>query len=108
MTMGQMARGLTDVLVIEEPANSGFDADKVINLRDFRLNDDGRFLPGFTGHGAARGGALGNLHTTNWQTQPTYDHAAGSLLRLRVVNTDMARIQGNCMRNKRDDKWSDF
>ena len=92
MTMGQMARGLTGVLVIEEPVNPGFDADQVVNLRDFRLNDDGSFLPVFTGRGAARGGTLGNLHTANWLTRPTYDHTAGSLLRLRVVNTDTARV----------------
>ena len=92
MTMDQMAHGLTGVLVINETINPGFDADQVINLKDFRLDEDGRFLPSFTGRGAARGGSLGNVLMANWHINPVYEHPAGSLVRLRVVNTDTTRI----------------
>ena len=54
MTMDQMAHGLTGVLVIKEAKDPGFDADQAINLKDFRLNEEGEFLPSFTGRGAAR------------------------------------------------------
>lgn len=91
MTMEQMAHGLTGVMVIAEPENPGFDSEQVINLRDFRLDDDGSFLPAFTQRGAARSGTFGNVHTVNWLQSPTYDHAAGGLVRLRVVNTDTTR-----------------
>jgi len=92
MTMEQMAHGLTGVMVIAEPEDPGFDSEQVINLRDFRLDEDGAFLPAFTQRGAARAGTFGNVHTANWLQQPVYDHAAGGLVRLRVVNTDTTRI----------------
>ncbi|WP_298849590.1 multicopper oxidase family protein [uncultured Ruegeria sp.] len=92
MTMDQMAHGLTGVMVIAEPEDSGFDGEQVINLRDFRLDEDGAFLPAYTARGAARAGTFGNVQTANWQSEAIYDHAAGSLVRLRVVNTDTTRI----------------
>lgn len=92
MTMEQMAHGLTGVLVIAEAEDPGFDSEQVINLRDFRLNDDGSFLPAYTARGAARAGTFGNVPTANWLDGPVYDHTAGSLVRLRVVNTDTTRI----------------
>jgi FtsP/CotA-like multicopper oxidase with cupredoxin domain len=92
MTMSQMAHGLTGVMVIDEESDPGFDGDEVVNLRDFRLQDDGSFLPYFTPRGAARSGTFGNVQTANWLQQPVYDHPAGGLVRLRVVNTDTTRI----------------
>ena len=92
MTMDQMAHGLTGVMVIAEPEDPGFDSEQVINLRDFRLDEDGVFLPAYTARGAARGGTFGNVHTANWLDSPIYDHPAGGLVRLRVVNTDTTRI----------------
>ncbi|SDX58772.1 Multicopper oxidase with three cupredoxin domains (includes cell division protein FtsP and spore coat protein CotA) [Ruegeria halocynthiae] len=92
MTMEQMAHGLTGVMVITEAEDPGFNSEQVINLRDFRLDDAGAFLPAYTPRGAARAGTFGNVHTANWMQAPAYDHAAGSLVRLRVVNTDTTRI----------------
>ncbi len=92
MTMSQMAHGLTGVMVIDEDDDPGFDSESVINLRDFRLQDDGSFLPYYTARGAARGGTHGNVLTANWQQGPIYDHGSGTLVRLRVVNTDTTRI----------------
>ncbi|RBW53651.1 multicopper oxidase family protein [Ruegeria sp. A3M17] len=92
MTMEQMAYGLTGIMVIAEPEDPGFDSEQVINLRDFRLDEDGAFLPAYTQRGAARAGTFGNVHTANWVKGPVYDHTAGGLVRLRVVNTDTTRI----------------
>ncbi|WP_420586267.1 multicopper oxidase family protein [Ruegeria sp.] len=92
MTMEQMAHGLTGVMVIAEAEDPGFDSEQVVNLRDFRLDDDDQFLPAYTTRGAARAGTFGNVQTANWLEAPTYDHTAGSLVRLRVVNTDTTRI----------------
>ncbi|WP_171177941.1 multicopper oxidase family protein [Ruegeria sp. HKCCD8929] len=92
MTMAQMAHGLTGVMVIAEAEDPGFDSEQVINLRDFRLDEEGTFLPAFTARGAARGGTFGNVLTANWLDAPGYDHAAGGLVRLRVVNSDTTRI----------------
>ncbi|EEE37176.1 multicopper oxidase [Rhodobacteraceae bacterium KLH11] len=92
MTMDQMAHGLTGVMVIAEAEHPGFDSEQVINLRDFRLDEDNQFLPAYTQRGAARAGTFGNVQTANWLQAPVYDHAAGGLVRLRVVNTDTTRI----------------
>lgn len=92
MTMEQMAHGLTGVMVIAEPEDVGFDSEQVINLRDFRLDETGVFLPAYTKRGAARAGTFGNVQTANWHQHPVYDHAAGSLVRLRVLNSDTTRI----------------
>ncbi|EDZ48217.1 multicopper oxidase [Rhodobacterales bacterium Y4I] len=92
MTMAQMAHGLTGVMVIREAIDPGFDRDQAINLRDFRLDNQGAFLPYYTARGAARGGTHGNVLTANWLQAPVYDHPAGGLVRLRVVNTDTTRI----------------
>ncbi|WP_424832650.1 multicopper oxidase family protein [Ruegeria sp.] len=92
MTMDQMAHGLTGVMVIAEAEDPGFDSEQVINLRDFRLDDAGAFLPDYTQRGAARAGTFGNVHTANWLQAPVYDHGAGGLVRLRVLNSDTTRI----------------
>lgn len=92
MTMEQMARGLTGVLVVEEEDDPGFDTDLAINLRDFRLGGDGQFIDLFTPRGAARGGTLGTVMTANWQTDPVYGQPSGGLVRLRLAATDITRI----------------
>ena len=40
-TLEQMGHGLTGVIVVENPNDPQFDAEVVINLRDWRLGDDG-------------------------------------------------------------------
>jgi len=92
MTMELMALGLTGALIVEEKDDPGFDSDIVLNLRDFRLGDDGQFTDLYTARGAARGGTLGTVMTANWAQDPTHDAPTGGLVRLRVLATDTARI----------------
>lgn len=92
MTMAQMAHGLTGVMVIAEAEDPGFDADQVVNLRDFRLDENDAFLPYSTARGAARSGTFGNVITANWRQAPVYDQPTGGLVRLRLVNSDTTRI----------------
>ncbi|MEM7461656.1 MAG: multicopper oxidase family protein [Pseudomonadota bacterium] len=92
MTMTQMARGLTGVLIVKENDDPGFDADQILNLRDFRLDENDELLPAYSLRRAARAGTLGNVLTANWLTNPVYDHPAGGIVRLRLVNSDTTRI----------------
>lgn len=92
MTMTQMAHGLTGILVVKEKNDPGFDADQAINLKDFRLDKNDHLLPPYSIKKAARAGTLGNVMTANWLSNPIYDHPAGGLVRLRIVNTDTTRI----------------
>ncbi|MBA8909133.1 MULTISPECIES: multicopper oxidase family protein [Aminobacter] len=91
-TLEQMARGLTGVLVVEDEEDPGFDRDLPLNIRDFRLGSDGQFIELFKPRNAARGGTLGTVGTVNWEVAPTYDLAAGSLVRLRLAVTDVTRV----------------
>ena len=92
MTMDQMALGLTGVMVVDEHDDPGFDSEVILNLRDFRLADDGEWLDLWTPRGAARGGTLGTVMTANWRRDPIYDAPAGGLVRLRLAATDTTRI----------------
>ncbi|MEM9682165.1 MAG: multicopper oxidase family protein [Pseudomonadota bacterium] len=92
LTMTQIARGLTGVLIVKEPEDAGFDSERVINLRDFRLDDEDQLMQPYSLRGAARAGTLGNVMTANWLAEPVYDHRSGGLVRLRLANTDTTRI----------------
>ncbi len=91
-TLEQMGKGLTGLLIVEEPEDPGFDQDLALNLRDFRLNGEGQFIRQFKPRLAARGGTLGTVLTTNWQVEPRYEVPSGGLLRLRLAATDVTRI----------------
>ena len=91
-TLEQMARGLTGVMVVQEPEDPGFDTDLALNIRDFRLGSDGQFIALFKARNAARGGTLGTASTVNWKVDPVYEVDAGSLVRLRLAVTDVTRV----------------
>lgn len=91
-TLTQMGHGLTGVIVVEDPADPIFDAEIVLNLRDWRLGAGGAFIAPFKPRDAARGGTYGTVRTTNWQREPGYDAPAGGLVRIRIAATDVTRI----------------
>ncbi|WFP77252.1 multicopper oxidase family protein [Mesorhizobium sp. WSM4906] len=91
-TLIQTGHGLTGVIVVENPNDPKFDSEVVINLRDWRLGDDGQFIEQFRPRDAARSGTFGTVRTANWLDQPQYDAPAGGLVRLRAAITDVTRI----------------
>jgi FtsP/CotA-like multicopper oxidase with cupredoxin domain len=91
-TLTQMGHGLTGVIVVENPSDPVFDAEIVLNLRDWRLGNGGAFLAPFKPRDAARGGTYGTIRTANWQQEPAYDVPSGGLVRVRLAATDVTRI----------------
>ena len=91
-TLTQMGHGMTGVLVVEDPADPTFDAEVVLNLRDWRLGGDGQFIAPFRPRDAAKTGTYGTVRTANWHQEPQYDAPAGGLIRLRIAVTDVTRI----------------
>lgn len=91
-TLEQMGHGLTGVIVVENPNDPAFDAEVVVNLRDWRLGDDGQFIAQFRPRDAAKTGTFGTVRTANWLDQPRFDAPAGGLVRLRAAITDVTRI----------------
>jgi FtsP/CotA-like multicopper oxidase with cupredoxin domain len=91
-TLTQMGHGMTGVIVVENPKDPVFDAEVVLNLRDWRLGGDGQFIEQFRPKDAAKAGTYGTVRTANWQQEPQYDAPAGGLMRLRLAITDVTRI----------------
>lgn len=91
-TLTQIGRGLAGVIVVENPHDPVFDAEIVLNLRDWRLGTGGKFIDPFKPRDAARGGTYGTVRTTNWQREPVFEAPAGGLVRVRMAATDVTRI----------------
>ncbi|MBV9991070.1 MAG: multicopper oxidase family protein [Alphaproteobacteria bacterium] len=90
-TVEQLGRGLLGALIVEDPPEHYGD-DVVLILKDWRLDEHGRFLPFLTDKGAAQAGSFGTLRTVNGRVQPAIDLAARSNVRLRMINADPTRI----------------
>ncbi|MBY4607562.1 multicopper oxidase family protein [Rhizobium sp. 9T] len=91
-TLTQIGHGMTGMLVVEDPADPEFDAEVLLNLRDWRLGGDGQFITPFRPRDAAKSGTYGTVRTANWHREPQYDAPAGGLVRLRIAITDVTRI----------------
>ena len=87
----QLGKGLVGVLIVEEADKPDFDHDVVIGLKDWRLADDGSFLPLSIPRYAARGGTLGNVKTVEGQLKPVFEIPAGGRIRARFANMDNTR-----------------
>ena len=88
----QIGRGLSGVLVVENPDDPPFDADIVCLYRDWHIDEAGKFTAMTTDEGAGRAGTMGDFHTVNGVNAPVIDVPTGGLVRLRLLNLDNARI----------------
>jgi FtsP/CotA-like multicopper oxidase with cupredoxin domain len=89
-TAEQLGRGLVGALVVEDGVS--FDDDVVLLIKDWRLAPDGGFLPFLTTAGASRAGSFGTVRTVNGIPSPKIAVPGKSQARLRLINTDSARI----------------
>jgi FtsP/CotA-like multicopper oxidase with cupredoxin domain len=89
---GQVGRGLAGILIVEGDEPSPSDADVVMAYKDWRLADDGSWLPFVTAEGASRAGTFGTLRTVNAVPGFSADVPAHGDIRLRVLNLDATRM----------------
>ena len=89
---GQSGRGLVGVLLVEDPRDPAFDAEHVLCLKDWRLDDQGGFLPMSEPDGAAKAGTFGATRTVNGRAHLDLAAPAGGDVRLRILNVDSTRI----------------
>jgi len=89
-----MGRGLKGLLLVDEPTPLPADADLLLVLDDWLLDDAGQVLGGFDDPATARGaGRIGSLLSVNGQAAPaTQSFAPGARVRLRLANLSNARI----------------
>lgn len=91
----QVERGLSGVIIVDEPEPPKVDRELVWLVDDWRVGDDGQVAGEFNHpHDVSHGGRLGNLVTINGAE---LDHVAvkgGERIRLRMVNAANARVFG--------------
>lgn len=91
-TVEQLGRGLFGILIVEGDSEWPFDADLVLALKDYRVGEDGAFLPFLTDEGASRAGSFGARRTVNGKERPDLAVPAGGDVRLRIMNLDSTRV----------------
>ncbi|MFC7400284.1 multicopper oxidase family protein [Chelatococcus sp. GCM10030263] len=89
----QTERGLSGLLIIEEDEPPAVDADLVMVIDDWALDDNNQLRPGFgTREEGGLAGRLGNWLTVNSAAAPEkLTVAPGAQLRLRLLNATNAR-----------------
>lgn len=92
---GQVGRGLFALLVVEDPteARIKFDAECFIVVKDWRLREDGQWLPMSTPEGASTAGTFGTVRATNGSTiAPVVEAPAYGDVRVRAIVADPTRV----------------
>ncbi len=89
----QMARGLYGPLIVDGDAED-VEHDLTLIVDDWRLGPDGAIDAASFGNMMdwSHAGRLGNWVTVNGRDSPRFDLAAGTVTRLRLINTANARI----------------
>jgi FtsP/CotA-like multicopper oxidase with cupredoxin domain len=90
----QLDRGLSGLLIIEEPDAPSVDQDIAVIIDDWRLSLEGEIINDFRSIiDSARGGRLGNFLTANSTPAPQKIEAKpNGRIRLRLLNATNARI----------------
>ncbi len=92
-SLEQLGRGLSGALIVDEVEPVVVDRDLLWVLGDWRLDSDGNIAPGFGNRmEAAMSGRVGNTVTLNGAVPGDQIVRAGERIRLRLVNTSLARI----------------
>ena len=89
---GQVGHGLVGVVIVAGDESQAFDDEVMIIAKDWRLAEDGSFLPFSTDSGAARAGTFGTLRTVNGAKRFTRKVRASADVRLRLLNLDATRM----------------
>jgi FtsP/CotA-like multicopper oxidase with cupredoxin domain len=92
-SLQQLGRGLAGALIVEEPEPVAVDRDLVWVLSDWRLTSDVQIASGFGNTmEAAMSGRVGNTVTLNGTVSDELPVRAGERVRLRLINSALARI----------------
>lgn len=92
-SLRQLGRGMAGALIVEEPTPVPVDRDLVWVLSDWRLTSDAQIAAGFgNAMEAAMSGRVGNTVTLNGAITDDVSMRAGERVRLRLINSSLARI----------------
>lgn len=88
----QVGRGLAGLLIVTGDETEPFDDDIPVVVKDWRIGEDGKFLPLYTAKGASRAGTFGNIRSVNGVSQYQRSVPAQGFVRVRIANLDPTRI----------------
>ncbi len=89
----QMGRGLVGALIVDEVEPPRVDRDLLWAIGDWRLRSDSQIAPGFDNRmEAMMNGRVGNTVTINGRVPNAVPVRAGERVRVRLLNTAIARI----------------
>jgi FtsP/CotA-like multicopper oxidase with cupredoxin domain len=92
-SLQQLGRGMAGALIVEEPQPVPVDRDVLWMLTDWRLTSNAQIASGFgNSMDAAMSGRVGNTVTINGAVSNAEPVRAGERIRLRLVNSSLARI----------------
>ncbi|MGQ0683395.1 multicopper oxidase family protein [Bradyrhizobium sp.] len=92
-SLRQLGRGMAGALIVEEPTAVPVDRDVLWMLADWRLTSEAEIAGGFGNRmDAAMSGRLGNTVTLNGAISDEVPVRAGERIRLRLVNSSLARL----------------
>lgn len=92
-SLQQIGRGLAGILIVEETEPVAVDRDVLWVLADWRLAPDAQIAPGFgNAMEAMMSGRIGNTITLNGIVPEDQPVRAGERIRLRLVNSSLARM----------------
>ncbi len=92
-SLQQIGRGLAGVLIVDELEPVAVDRDLLWVLTDWRLTSDAQIAEGFgSPMEAVMSGRVGNTITLNGAVPGDQPARAGERIRLRLVNSSLARI----------------
>ncbi len=89
---GQVGRGLAGLLIVTGDETEPFDDEVPVVVKDWRIGEDGQFLPLYTPKGASRAGTFGNIRSVNGVSQYKRNVPAQGFVRVRIANLDSTRI----------------
>jgi FtsP/CotA-like multicopper oxidase with cupredoxin domain len=92
-SLEQLGRGLAGGIIVEEPVPVAADRDLLWMLSDWRLNPEGQLTQSFgSAMDDAMSGHIGNIVTLNGSVPSDQVVKVGERLRLRLVNSALARM----------------
>src|SRR5262249_9313784 len=92
-SLQQLGRGMAGALIVEEPQSVPVDRDMLWMLSDWRLTSGAQIASGFgNGMEAGMSGRVGNTVTINGAGSDEGPVRTGERVRLRLVNSSLARI----------------
>jgi FtsP/CotA-like multicopper oxidase with cupredoxin domain len=88
----QVGRGLAGLLIVTGDEIEPFDDDIPLVVKDWRIGEDGQFLPLYTPKGASRAGTFGNIRCVNGVSRYHRSVPSRGFVRVRIANLDPTRI----------------